>query len=149
MAQQIKNLTSIHEAVALIPGLTHWTKDLALPWLWHRLAAAALVRSLAWELPYATGAALKKEKKKKQKTNPETYITSDQISTDGENEVIHKNGTWVKNIFLQLLRQCFFCHTKGIKKDNFIFTLIIHPPNTTFRILLYLISAILTKDLML
>ena len=32
-------------------------------WLWHRLAAAAPIRPLAWELPYAVGAALKKKKK--------------------------------------------------------------------------------------
>ena len=30
MAQQIKNLTSIQEDVALIPGLTQWIKDPAL-----------------------------------------------------------------------------------------------------------------------
>ena len=29
-------------------------------WLWHRPAAVALIRPLAQELPYATGAALKK-----------------------------------------------------------------------------------------
>ena len=39
--------------------------DPALLWLWWRPAAVALIRPLAWELPYATGAALKKEKKKK------------------------------------------------------------------------------------
>ena len=39
--------------------------DLELPWLWHRLAAAALIRPLAWEPPYATGVALPKKKKKK------------------------------------------------------------------------------------
>ena len=32
--------------------------DLALLWLWYRL----LIRPLAWELPYAMGAALKKQK---------------------------------------------------------------------------------------
>ena len=31
-------------------------------WLWYRLAAAALIHPLAWELPYATGAALKEKK---------------------------------------------------------------------------------------
>ena len=37
-------------------------------WLWHRPAAAALIRPLAWEPPYAMGAALNiKEKKKKKK----------------------------------------------------------------------------------
>ena len=33
--------------------------DLALLWLWCRTAAVALIRPLAWELPYAAGAALK------------------------------------------------------------------------------------------
>ena len=37
------------------PGL-----DPALLWLWYRLAAAALIRPLAWELPYGVGAALKR-----------------------------------------------------------------------------------------
>ena len=31
--------------------------DLALLWLWYRLAATAQIRPLAWELVYATGAA--------------------------------------------------------------------------------------------
>ena len=35
-----------------------------LLWLWHRLAATALIQPLAWELPYAVGAALEKTKKK-------------------------------------------------------------------------------------
>ena len=34
--------------------------DRALLWLWCRPAAAALIRPLAWELPYATEVALKK-----------------------------------------------------------------------------------------
>ena len=34
-------------------------------WLWRRLAAVALIRPLAWEPPYAVGAALKKKKDKK------------------------------------------------------------------------------------
>ena len=39
--------------------------DPELSWLWHRLAAVAQIGPLAWEPPYATGAALKKKKKKK------------------------------------------------------------------------------------
>ena len=36
--------------------------DLALLWLWRRLAATALIRPLAWEPPYASGVALEKTK---------------------------------------------------------------------------------------
>ena len=31
MAEQIKNLTSIHEIVGSIPGLAQWIRDLVLP----------------------------------------------------------------------------------------------------------------------
>ena len=39
--------------------------DLALLWLWHRLEATVLIQPLAWEPPYAVGAALEKTKKGK------------------------------------------------------------------------------------
>ena len=35
--------------------------DLVLLWLWCRLAAVAPIGSLAWEPPYASGAAIKKK----------------------------------------------------------------------------------------
>ena len=35
--------------------------DPALLWLWQRLAATAPIQLLAWELPYAVSAALKKK----------------------------------------------------------------------------------------
>ena len=38
--------------------------DPELLWLWCRLAAAPLIQPLAWELPYALGAALKRQNKK-------------------------------------------------------------------------------------
>ena len=38
--------------------------DPALPWLWCRLEDTAPIRPLAWEPPYARGAALEKTKKK-------------------------------------------------------------------------------------
>ena len=41
--------------------------DPTLLWLWHRLAATALIRPLAWESPYAAGAALEKTKRPKNK----------------------------------------------------------------------------------
>ena len=78
MAQWVTIPTSIHEDVGLTPGLTQWDKgssiamrccvghrcglDPMLLWLWRRPAAAALIRPLAWELPYAADAALKKLK---------------------------------------------------------------------------------------
>ena len=59
------NLTRNHEVEGSIPGLAHWVNDLALLWLWRRLAAVAPIRPLAWEPPYAAGAALEKRKKTK------------------------------------------------------------------------------------
>ena len=41
--------------------------DLALLWLWYRPVATAPIQSLAWEPPYAAGAAQENGKKKKRK----------------------------------------------------------------------------------
>ena len=38
-------------------------------WLWCKLEATALIGPLAWEPPYAVGAALKKKKKEKKIRN--------------------------------------------------------------------------------
>ena len=77
------NLTRNREVVGSIPGLApQWVKDLGIAvscgvggcrcgsdpvllWLWHRPAAMALNRPLAWESPHAASAALKKKKKRK------------------------------------------------------------------------------------
>ena len=70
MAQWLTNPPRNHEVVGLIPGLAQWVRDPTcrelwyrlqcgldptLLWLWHRLAATAPIRPLAWEPPYAEG----------------------------------------------------------------------------------------------
>ena len=57
------------------------SSDLALPWLWCRLAATAPIQPLAWEPPYATGAAQEiatttttKQQQKRQKTKKKKSI---------------------------------------------------------------------------
>ena len=43
------------------------SSDPLLLWLWQRTVAAAPIQALAWELPYAAGVALKKQKTNKTK----------------------------------------------------------------------------------
>jgi len=78
----VTNPSNIHEDVGSIPGPTHWVTgsgialsygvghrrglDPVLLLLWRRLAAAALIQPLAWELLYAAGVAIKR----KNKSNP-------------------------------------------------------------------------------
>ena len=54
-------LSVLRIRIAMSCGHTY-SSDPALLWLWHRPEAVAPIRSLAWELPYASGAAIKKEK---------------------------------------------------------------------------------------
>ena len=58
----VMNKTSVPEDAVLIPGLAQWVGIQCCHELWLRLAAAALILPLAWELPYVAGAALKRKK---------------------------------------------------------------------------------------
>ena len=51
-------------------GLGH-SSDLALLWLWCRPVARAPIRPLTGEPPYVTGAALKRQKDKKEREREE------------------------------------------------------------------------------
>ena len=53
--------------------------DLALLWLWPKLAATASIRPLAWEPPYSAGAALEKDKKKKKKKKKKNKLDHNSI----------------------------------------------------------------------
>ena len=51
-------------------GVGHrYCLDLTLLWLWCRLMATAPIRPLAWEPPYATGAAQEMAKRQKNNNN--------------------------------------------------------------------------------
>ena len=65
--------------------------DPTLLWLWHRLAAVALIEPLAWELAYAAGAA---QKSKNKQTKQCVGITGQPLTkneTKPLSHTIHKN----------------------------------------------------------
>ena len=86
--------------------------DLAL--LWHRPAAIALIRPLAWELPYAAGVALKK-KKKKESMNKQINVFSVLSLTRTLVTLPVSRG----NISIQTLENMFYTFfvTKSAKKN--------------------------------
>ena len=62
----LASLSGLRSGVAVDCG--ERSSDPGLLWLWPRLAAVAPIQPLAWELPYASGAA-PPPKKGKNKTN--------------------------------------------------------------------------------
>ena len=64
----LASLSGLRIRCCLCCGVGHRLgSDPALLWLWRRLAATAPIRPLAWELPCATGVALKRQKTEKKK----------------------------------------------------------------------------------
>ena len=59
--------------------------------IWHRLAATALIRPLAWEPPCAVGAALKGQKTKKKKSKGSTGALKPR---GGGMKADHPYGPW-------------------------------------------------------
>ena len=70
MRMLVQSLASVGEGSRITMsygvGRRH-SSDPALLWLWCRPAATALIRPLAWEPPYAVGAAQEIAKKKKER----------------------------------------------------------------------------------
>ena len=71
--------------------------DLVWLWLWHRLAAAAPIRPLAWELSYATGATLKRPPKM-QFFKKETHKSVQWLN----NQILSYINTWNHSSHLTL-----------------------------------------------
>ena len=74
------------------------SSDPALLWLWHRAAAIAPIRPLAWELPYAIGAAPSSNNNKKSKAYSEysvpyfTFLDSKPQRNSSSKELILEPG---------------------------------------------------------
>ena len=67
--------------------------DPALLWLWCRPAATVLIQPLAWELSYATGAALKKKKKVYSLLLFNSFMQSKERKTD--KKIPRPNDKWM------------------------------------------------------
>jgi len=84
VAQWLTNPTRNHEVAGSVPALAQWLvscgvgcrrgSDPALLWLWRRPVATAPIVPLAWEPPYAAGAAQEIAKRPKKKKKEQTSV---------------------------------------------------------------------------
>ena len=65
-------------------------QTIALLWLWCRLAAAAQIQPVAWELPRAVGVALKKKKKDRKKNDQKIWTDTSPMKSCSSPFVITK-----------------------------------------------------------
>ena len=83
-------------------GHRHGLDPLVL-WLWRRPAAAAPIRTLAWERPYALGAVLKRPKKRPGGIKVCLQVVSNmnygKKESDGENIRENRDNEQSKRIF--------------------------------------------------
>ena len=99
VAQSLMNPTCTHDDSSSIPGLVQWVEapvllvncgvghrhgsDPALLWLCCRMAVPAPVQPLAWDPPYASGAALKKTKNSvREKNHAVIFVKAQQDRLD-------------------------------------------------------------------
>ena len=85
------------------------SSDPAFLWLWCRPVATAPIRPLAWELPYAEGAALEKAKKQnnnnKKKDRAEVLSSVPKSKKEGY-DVLYKENVYVRKASFTHELQC-------------------------------------------
>ena len=80
-------------------------------WLWCRLTAAALMRPLAWEPPYAKSEALKKKQKKKKRIFHDIGKIYEIQNSASINNVLLEKG----HAHLCTVCACFYAETEKLK----------------------------------
>ena len=112
--------------------------DPALPWLWHRQAAAAPIQPLAWELPYAACGALKSNKeRKKEEVGVDKYPSLlPAVQSQGEyfRQLLRTHSCFIGLKFNTLPNQWDLLTPLNLKK----------PPISLYESILLLIHGIIT-----